>query len=137
MFRRLGMSACLLAGCVLLGSAAKARAQLPPPPQIPFLPICIGAGCTGPQGGAGPTGPAGPQGPAGPAGGFDTGKLYTNGCPGTGICQCDAGDFALGGGGTCATSTGRTDFLRMSKCYEASPEACHGWLIQCITACRD
>src|SRR5216683_1928243 len=50
-------------------SAPNARAQqLPPPPTIPFLPICIGAGCTGPQGSGGPSGPAGPAGAQGPAG---------------------------------------------------------------------
>jgi hypothetical protein len=51
---------------VLLSSVIELRAQQLPP--IPFLPICIGAGCTGPQGAGGPTGPTGPQGPSGPPG---------------------------------------------------------------------
>src|SRR5712692_7253551 len=70
--RRFVLLACLLAACTVLTFAAKARAQqLPPPPQIPFLPICIGDGCTGPQGTGGPSGPSGPsgaQGIAGPSG---------------------------------------------------------------------
>ena len=120
------MAVCASMALALVSWPANVHAQLQPVGAE--LCTLAGIGCPGPQG---PAGPAGPSGPSGPSGGFDTGKLYSKRCANTGSCLCDAGDFALSGGGQCQVA----DFIEISTCVDSPPPAapCIGWVIECHT----
>ena len=113
-------------------------------PQGPAGPA--GASIVGPQGPAGDVGPAGPkgdrgdvgpQGPTGPAGTLGGSTIRTvSGAPGVGIVQaeCDAGEFAVGGGGM--SSNSNKFILKSIPVLNGSGQA-SGWILEMTAAGQD
>jgi hypothetical protein len=105
-----------------------------------------GASIVGPQGPAGDVGPVGPkgdrgdvgpQGPAGPAASLSGTTIRSvSGSPGVGIVQadCDAGEFAVGGGGM--SSNSNKFILKSIPAINGSGQA-SGWILEMTAAGQD